>query len=137
MPRMSPPPLHQHSWPKCRCNKNRRRVGRWERLCKSDLLSPTIAKDSCETCKIHNLCQDLFMNTFGNPSHGYGACAKSHSSFLFINIGLLHLGWVGVPNHVWIPSRNTWKCKKLKRVGSVAQGRPTLVTTTKGGQSSC
>jgi hypothetical protein len=41
--------------------------------------------------KIHNLSQYLSTNTFKNPCCNYGAYAKSHSSFLFINIGLLHL----------------------------------------------
>jgi hypothetical protein len=51
MPRMSPH-LHQHSWPKCRCNKNRRRVGEWERLCKSGLLSPTVATPLWGKCEV-------------------------------------------------------------------------------------
>jgi len=35
-----------------------------------------------------------------------------------------------------LPSWNVWECKKLKRIGSAAWGRPTLLTTTKGGWSS-
>jgi hypothetical protein len=136
MPRMSPP-LHQHSWPICMCNKNRGRVGGQERLCKLDLLNPTKDKDPCEISKIHNLSQCPFMNTFRNLLHDYGACAKSHSVLLLINIGLLHLGWVGIPIMPGPPFQNAWRCEKLKRVGNVAQGKPTLLTIAKGGWSPC
>jgi hypothetical protein len=34
------------------------------------------------------------------------------------------------------PSLNAWEHEKLNNVGRVACGRPTLLTTTKGGQSS-
>ncbi len=34
------------------------------------------------------------------------------------------------------PFLNAWECGKFKNVGKVARGRPTLLTTTKGGQSS-
>jgi len=67
-------------------------MGGRERLCKSDLFNPTKVKDPCEISKIHNMSQYSSMSTVGNPSHGYGACAKSHNALLFINIGLLHLG---------------------------------------------
>jgi hypothetical protein len=129
------PPLDQHNWPTCWCNKSRR-VNGWERLCKLDLLSPTKAKDPCETCKIHNLSQYLFMKTYKNPSHNCGACVKSHSSSLLISIGLFHLGWIGVPNHAYTAILKCVTMRKLKKVGNDVQGRPTLLTTTKGGQPS-
>jgi len=34
------------------------------------------------------------------------------------------------------PSLNAWEHEKLNNVGRAACGRPTLLTTTKGGQSS-
>jgi hypothetical protein len=36
-----------------------------------------------------------------------------------------------------MPFQNVWEHRKLKRVGSATHGRPTLLTTTKGGRSSC
>jgi len=43
---------------------------------------------------------------------------------------------MGVPNHPWAPIPKCMKMWKFKNVGRVACGRPTLLTTTKGGWSS-
>ncbi len=87
---MSPPPYTNIANPRRRCNKSKKKVGGQETLCKFDLLNPKKAKDPREIGNIHNLTQYLPTSTFENSSRGCGAYTKSHGSFLFINIGLLH-----------------------------------------------
>jgi hypothetical protein len=44
----------------------------------------------CEIVEIHNLPQNLLVNSFTNALHNYGAGAKPHGLFFFIYIGFFH-----------------------------------------------
>jgi len=73
------------------------------------------------------------MNSFRNVEHGYGVSVKAHGPLWFIHIRVLHYKNSGIPNHHGASIPKNMKREKLKIVSRVVHGKPTLLTTTKGG----